>query len=200
MTEPSENPTPAAETQDLLAEYENVDTLISAAERVRDAGCSKWEACTPFLVHGLDKAMGHKHTKLPWLVMAGGTTGCLTGLLLCWWANATSFEGVPYALRGYEFATSGKPIFSLPANIPVIFELTILFSALTAFFALWAMNLLPRFHHPAFTSKRFTRVTDDRFFIYIDSSDEKFDATATAELLGEGSLGIEKLDVEEDES
>ena len=193
MNETKNNPTTAG----LLAEYESVDTLLAAAERVRDAGYRKWEACTPFLVHGLDKAMGHKHTRLPWFVMAGGTVGCLTGLFLCWWTNATSFSGLPYALRGYEFAVSGKPIFSLAANIPVIFELTVLFSAITAFVCLWVMNLLPRYHHPVFTSKRFARVTDDRFFIYIDASDENFDAAASAAVLEEGSAGLETLVDEE---
>ena len=195
MNETTDNPTPT--TTGLLAEYESVDTLLAAAERVRDAGYSKWESCTPFLVHGLDKAMGHKHTKLPWFVLAGGVTGCLTGLFLCWWTNATSFSGLPYALRGYDFPVSGKPVFSLAANIPVIFELTVLFSAITAFVSLWAMNLLPRFHHPVFTSARFARVTDDRFFIYIDATDEKFDAAMTASLLEEGSAGLETLVDEE---
>ncbi len=196
MTEETNNPTPN-QTAGLLAEYESVDTLLDAAERVRDAGYRKWEACTPFLVHGLDKAMGHKHTRLPWIVLAAGTTGCLTGLFLCWWTNATSFSGLPYALRGYDFPVSGKPVFSLAANIPVIFELTVLFSAIAAFISLWALNLLPRFHHPVFESKRFARVTDDRFFIYIDAADEKFDAASATSLLEPGSAGVETLTGEE---
>ena len=42
----------------LLAEYENPAQLYAACERVRDAGYTKWDACSPFAVHGLDKAMG----------------------------------------------------------------------------------------------------------------------------------------------
>lgn len=179
----------------LLGEYADVTSLKKAAERVRDAGYSRWEAYTPFPVHGLDQAMGQKPTVLPWLVLVGGITGCLAGLFLVWYTNATSIEGVPHGLRGYEFIISGKPIFSLPANIPPIFELTILFSALTAVFGMLVLNLLPRFHHPVFQSDRFARATQDRFFIGIEANDEQFDRDRTQQLLREtGATAIEELE------
>ncbi len=55
-------------------------------------------------------------TQLPWLVLGGGLAGAVGGILLQWWTNAVD----------YPFLISGKPLFSLPANIPVAFELTIL--------------------------------------------------------------------------
>ena len=78
---------------------------------------------------------------------------------------------------------SGKPYWSLPANIPIIFELTVLVSALTTFFCVWGLSGLPRFHYPPFQSARFRRSTDDRFFIVIEAKDPKFHAERTAELL-----------------
>lgn len=182
-------------TWGLLAEYADVGALLKAAARIRDAGFSRWECYTPFPVHGLDKAMGAKHTRLPWLVLLCGILGCLSGLLLSWYTNATSYDGVPYALRGYEFVISGKPFWSLPANIPPIFELTILFSAFGAFFGMLAFNGLPRFYHPTARSRRFGRVTSDRFFIAIEAADPKFDRTATANLLRDtGSDHVEALE------
>ena len=74
-------------------------------------------------------------------------------------------------------------MWSLPANIPVIFECTVLFSAVTAVFAMFALNRLPMLYNPLFKSKRFKRVTNDKFFIWIDASDKKFDDKATAEFL-----------------
>ena len=41
---------------------------------------------------------------------------------------------------GYEFKISGKPYFSLPANIPVTFEVIVLSSAFAAFLGMWALN------------------------------------------------------------
>jgi hypothetical protein len=77
-------------------------------------------------------------------------------------------------VTGYPFLISGKPLMSLPAFIPVIFEVTILFAALTAVFGMFIMNSLPRLHHPLFQSDRFRRVTNDRFFVVIEARDPKF--------------------------
>lgn len=191
---------PGQETEEpqlygLLSEYRDVTSLKRAAERVRDAGYTRWEAYTPFPVHGLDQAMGHKPTVLPWLVLVAGFTGCLSGLFLVWYTNATNIADMPHGLRGYPFIISGKPIFSLPANIPPIFELTILFSAITAVVGMLVLNLLPRFHHPVFGSERFTRATQDRFFIGIEAADDKFDRERTEQLLRDTSpLSIEELE------
>jgi hypothetical protein len=157
----------------LLAEFDSVDALISAARRVRDAGYLRWDAHTPFPVHGLDDAMGIRPTKLPWIVLIGGLTGAAGSLLLQWWTNAVD----------YPFVTSGKPAFSLPANIPVMFEMTILLSAFGAFFGMLVMNRLPELYHPLDTSERFRRVTADRFFIWIEAEDPRFDARRTRALL-----------------
>ena len=187
---------PEMRTYGLLAEFEDVDGVAAAASRVRDAGFKRWEVYTPYPVHGLDEAMGHRPTILPWIVLAGGLTGLLGGLLLMWWTNATSFD-VPYGLRGFDFIISGKPFFSLPANIPPIFETTILLSAFAAFFGMLIMNLLPRFHHPVLRSERFARATQDRFFIGIEATDPAFGHEETAGLLRDaGAVHVEELEEE----
>ena len=104
----------------LVAEFDNVDDLLEACEQIRDQGYTRWDSHTPFPVHGVDQAMGIRSTVLPWIVLVAGVIGLLTGLLMQWWTNAID----------YPLVISGKPFFSLPANIPVIFELTVLFSAL----------------------------------------------------------------------
>ena len=67
----------------------------------------------------MERAMGIRPTLLPWLVLAAGIAGAAVALLLQWWTNAVD----------YPLVISGKPLFSLPANIPVTFELIVLFSA-----------------------------------------------------------------------
>lgn len=156
----------------LLAEFDNVDALMDACTKVRDGGYKKWDAHTPFPVHGLDGAMGIKPTKFPWIVLAMGITGLISGLALQWYTNA--FD--------YPFRISGKPTFSLPANIPVIFELTVLFTALTCFFGCLGLNKLPELFNPIFKSERFRRVTDDRFFVYVERKDPAFNETALTSL------------------
>ena len=114
----------------VMAEFDDVTTLCNAADKVRDAGYTKWDCHTPFPVHGLDDLMGIKFTKLPWVVLIMGLTGCSLAVLMQWWMNAVD----------YPYDISGKPQWSLPANIPVIFEMTVLFSAFTAFFGMWIAN------------------------------------------------------------
>jgi hypothetical protein len=79
----------------------------------------------------------------------------------------------------------GKPVtfFTVPAFFPIMFELTILFSAFTAFFGVFIMNRLPRLHHPLFDYEPFQRVTDDAFFLVIESFDSSFRETETPKFL-----------------
>ena len=159
----------------LLAEFDSPAAIYEAAKRVRAAGYRFWDCCTPFPVHGLDRVMGVKMTILPLLVFGAGATGCFLGVVLQWYTNAIDLPAwfiVP--VRGYAFLISGKPFWSLPANIPVIFELTVLLSAGAAVVLMLLLNGLPRLYHPLFKSKRFLRVTDDRFFVVIEARDPKF--------------------------
>ena len=168
----------------LLIEFEDADALVRGCEKVRDAGWRRWDAYTPFPIHGMDRAMGIRGTRLPWIVLCGGLTGLGLALLMQWWMNAVD----------YPFLISGKPLFGLPAAIPVTFELTVLFSALTTFFGMWGLNGMPRLHHPLFTSERFLRVTADRFFIAIEASDPKFDTRSARELADSlGGTAVEEV-------
>ena len=156
-----------------LAEFTEPGDLLEAAAKVRDAGFEHWDCHTPFPLHGLDDAMGVKGTKLPLLVLGGGLTGLTLAALMQWWMNAVD----------YPFWISGKPFFGVPAAVPVMFELTVLFSALTTFFGMWILNGLPRHHHPLFNSARFKRATADRFFISIEARDRRFHPEKMREFL-----------------
>jgi len=170
-----------------LVEFKDVESLLSAAEKIRDAGYTRWDAHTPFPVHGLNDAMGLRATRLPWIVFLAGLAGAGTGLGLQWFTNA--FD--------YPFLISGKPLFSLPANIPVVFELTILFAAVAAFVGMLALNGLPRPYHALFGSRRFRRVTADRFFISVEAADPRFDEERTWSLLESlGGEGLERIEEE----
>jgi hypothetical protein len=156
----------------LLIKFTDVDSVLSAAAKVRDAGYTKWDVHTPFPVHGMDKAMGIKPTILPWIVLCGGLSGGTLAMTFQWWVNNVDYPQI----------ISGKPFWGIPANIPIGFELTILFSVFASFFGVWTLCKLPRFHHPVFNSNAFARATDDSFFIAIEAQDPKFDYQKTTEL------------------
>ena len=157
----------------ILAEFATPADLYHACERVRDAGFTRWDAHTPFPVHGLDGAMGLRRSKLPWIVLGMGLTGAALGFFLQWWVHSVA----------YPLVISGKPYNSWPAFIPITFELAVLFAALGAVLGMLGLNRLPMHYHPLFQSKVFERVTDDAFFVSIESWDPRFDPSGTATLL-----------------
>lgn len=157
----------------LVAEFDDVTSIKEAARRVRDAGYTRFDVHSPFPIHGIDRAMGIRATRLPWIVLASALTGLACALLLQWWTNGVD----------YPFRISGKPLFGLPAAIPITFEVTVLFSAFAAFFGMLVLNGLPQHHHSIFEHVRFARASDDGFFLAIEASDPRFDAVATRALL-----------------
>ena len=157
-----------------MAEYQDEHSLLAAARKVRDSGYTKTDAFTPFPVHGIDEALGIKPTVLPFIVLCAGFTGLGIALLMQWWMNGVD----------YKYIISGKPFGITPASIPVAFELTVLFSAFTTFFAMIALNKLPKFSNPIFTNPRFDRATNDRFFLYVEATDKYYNRDSVKELLG----------------
>lgn len=157
----------------LVAEFDTPAEIVAAAKALADAGYRRFDAHTPFPVHGLDKAMRIPHSKLGWIVLAHGLVGAIGGFALQTWSSTVA----------YPMVIGGKPYFSFQAFVPVTFALTILFSAFGAVFGMLFLNGLPRWHHATLTHPDFLRATDDRFFISIESTDPKFDATKTRELL-----------------
>ena len=167
----------------LGAEFKSAGALLAAAEKVRDQGFSHWDVHTPFPIHGMDAAMGLGKSKLSAVVFIGGLIGLLTGVTL---VSVPSFVLYPMIVHGkpYDWATA-------PAFFPIIFELTVLFSAFTAVGCMFIFNNLFRFHHPVFNWDRFTRFTDDGFMMIIEARDAKFSETRTRALLEE--LGGEQV-------
>ena len=159
----------------IIAEFELPAAAMHAAEKVREAGFTRWDVYTPYPVHGMDKAMGLGKSWLSAPVFIGGCTGLLTAVLL---TCIPSFGIYPVIVHGkpYDWRT-------LPAFFPIMFELTVLLSAFTTVFAILVMNQLPKWYHPVFNWERFTRVTDDGYFIVIEARDPKFSESKTRELL-----------------
>ena len=168
----------------VLAEFDSPGALIEGAKYIRDAGFTKWDCHSPFPVHGIDPAMGIKPTILPVLVFGGGCAGLVAALGMQTWMNGIS----------YPFVVAGKPLFSLPMQIPIGFELTVLLAGITCFMGMWALNKLPQVWHPLFKSDRFLRASSDGFFVSIDASDKIYQRAETERLLKEaGATYIEEV-------
>ena len=175
----------AAKTYGLMAEFVNTSSVIHAAEKVRDAGFRKWDVFTPFPIHGMDKAMGLKNSKVGWFAFLGGVTGYTSGMLMIWWMNAVD----------YPIVVGGKPMFSPYGAFPPSYELTILLGAFGAIGGMLFLNRLPRLHHPLLKNKRFGGATHDKFYIVIETADPKYSEVETRKLLeAAGSKHIEMVE------
>jgi Protein of unknown function (DUF3341) len=175
----------------VLAEFESAHDVLHAAEKVRDAGYSHWDAHTPFPVHGMDRAMGLGDSKVGWIVITMALTGLGTAFVMMHWMN-----GVDYPLVVGD-KPGGAPG-TLPSMVPIMFELTVLLSAFGAVLGMFHLNRLPRHHHALFESERFRLASDDRFFISIEADDPKFDIDRTRALLvGAHATHVEVIEDEE---
>ena len=169
----------------LLAEFPNPGALYDAVKDLRERGYTRLDTFSPFPIHGMDRAMGLPVSKLGYLVFIGGITGAFLGWLLQYWTSE-----VDYAIN-----ISNKPLFAFESSVPIIFELTILFSALTAIGAMLALNGLPRPYDPLFHSDRFSRASDDAFFLHVARADGTFDqGRTTDDLLALGATAVEFVD------
>lgn len=166
---------PASPVYGVAAEFDSAAELYHAAENLRDAGYRKFDVFSPFPIHGMDDAMGLKRSILGKLIFCGGLTGFLT---------AVGLTFIPSSFI-YPLIVMGKPtnLFTVPAFFPIMFELTILFSAFTAVFGMFILNGLPRLNHPMFNWEYFKKVSDDKFFCVIESKDVKFTEREAREFL-----------------
>jgi hypothetical protein len=185
MTAKAAVSTPApAKSFGIVGVFDTPAQIYQACEAFRDAGFTHFDAHTPFPVHGLERAMGLRPSKMSWIFLAGGITGLLSMIALAFYTQHYD----------YPQNISGKNSFSWQAFVPLFFEFTVLFSALFGFFGLWVSNKLPMFYHPVMKHPNFPRATDDKFLLAIEARDPKFEPGATRALLEKcGALDIHEV-------
>lgn len=167
----------------LVAEFDTPAAAMHAAEQVRDAGYRRWDVFTPYPIHGMDRAMGIKNSKVGWFSFTGGVIGYTSGMVMIWWMNAVD----------YPIIIGGKPMFSPFGAFPPSYELTILLGSFGALFGMLFLNRLPRLHHPLLKHRRFALATHDKFFIAIETADPKYNETEIRKLLT--AAGSKQIDM-----
>jgi hypothetical protein len=173
----------------MVAEYENASCVFHAAEQVRDAGYKRWDVHAPFPIHGIEHAMGHRKTILPYIVFAVGIGGAFLGWAMQYWMTAVDYTG---------FTVQGKPYGAWEPFTMIIFELGVLHAAFAALIGMLMLNGLPRWNHPLFSSERFLETSQGKFMIVIEANDPAFDPDGTKALLqGTGGRQIALIEDED---
>lgn len=137
-------------------EYQFIETI----KELKKMGFQKLEAISPFPLHEIDEAMEIKRSFIPWVTFIFGSLGCILGVWLTWWTSAVD----------WPLNIGGKPMWSLPAFIPIIFELTILFAALSSVGALFFICGIPHSNPPIIDPD----LTSHKFAIFVEENDQMY--------------------------
>lgn len=162
-----------------VAYFTTSAAVLAGAKAATAKGYRSVETYTPFPIHGMDEALGLKPSIVPWATFIGGLTGFSLATHLQIWTSA--FD--------WPINVGGKPMISLPAFLPIMFELTVLLAGLSTAFFMFALNGLPNFKKSPFDP----RITDDLFALYIPFADQKASASEVESFLG--TLHAEKISV-----
>lgn len=152
-------------------------TVVNAAQKVREAGFTKFDAISPYPIHGMEEACGIKRSTIPYVAFAAGCVGLLAGLGLVYYTSVID----------WPINVGGKPMFSLPAFVPILFELTVLFAALSSVATLFVFCGMPKVDPPVIDKD----LTCHKFAIFIPENDIGYNADRVEKLLKD--LGADEI-------
>ena len=153
------------------------DHVVKAAQKVRESGFTKFDAISPYPIHGMEEACGIKRSGIPYVTFAASIVGLLAGLSMTYYMSVAD----------WPINIGGKPMFSLPAFIPIIFELTILFAALCSVVSLFVVCKMPRIDPPTIDKD----LTSHKFAIFIPENDVGYNQERIERLFKE--LGADEV-------
>ncbi len=146
--------------------FDSPDAIINAAEETANAGYKNIDVHSSYPIHGMNSAMKLKPSKLGYITLVFGLSGAAFALLFMYWVNV--FE--------YPLVIGGKPLFQLPAFIPVTFEVTVLSAAIfTVVGMLFVLFKFPNNSHPLHDTLYMKKVSSDHYGLTIQAIDPLFD-------------------------
>ena len=154
----------------LVGVFEREEDILQATDASRTSGLTILDVYTPYAVHGLDAAMALQPSRLPWVCFLLGLIGAVAKVWFEYWTTASS----------WPINVGGKPWNSLPAFVPVTFEVMVLFAGVSTVIAfLFVAKLFP-WRRPVLVHPR---VTNDRFVLLLEQTDAAFDVARVRRLL-----------------
>jgi hypothetical protein len=141
----------------VLAEFASAHDLVEATTQVRLKGYTNLDTYSPYPLHGGSEALGLTRSKVPLIALCGALTGLTAAFGMQWFMNAAD----------YPINVGGRPLLSLPAYFPIMFELTVLLSAFGIFFGLLGLSRLPQPYHPVFENDAFRSASTHGFWLSV---------------------------------
>ncbi|MBF5042282.1 DUF3341 domain-containing protein [Aggregicoccus sp. 17bor-14] len=141
----------------VLAEFPTPTALVEATNTVRLKGYTNLDTYSPYPLHGGSEALGLPRSKVPLIALTGAMTGLITAFAMQTYMN--TFD--------YPINVGGRPLFSLPSWFPIMFELTVLISALSIVFGLFGLSRLPQPYHPVFENEAFRSASTHGYWLSV---------------------------------
>jgi hypothetical protein len=168
----------------LIGIFDTEDDIIDVTDAARRRGLKIVDVFAPYAVHGLDRAMGLQRSKLPWVCFLLGLFGATFKVWFEYWTTA----------QDWPINVGGKPWNSLPAFVPITFEVMVLFAGLSTVLAFFGMSRLWPGRKAAVIDPR---ITNDRFALVLEENDAAFDVPAVERfLLQHNALRVEEREQE----
>lgn len=159
----------------ITALFDSPEEIVHAAQEASKAGYTRFDVNTPYPVHGMDKAMRLKPSRIGVFALVFGLLGVFSAVGFMTWVT----------LVNYPLVIGGKPFWSWPAFVPIAFEVTvILASVLTVVTMIVLYFRFPNNAHPLHDTPYMKRVSSDKFGINIQADDPKFDEKEIRAFLG----------------
>ena len=138
--------------------YDDEEDLLRAVKLAKTDHLDIYDVFSPFPVHGLDPLLGLEESRLHQAGFIYGALGTMTAFLGMSWIFTKDWPNI----------FGGKPYWSVPAFIPITFELTVLFAAIGMTVTFYVINGLG----PGVVNKHLDdRITDDKFCIAFDKAE-----------------------------
>lgn len=157
----------------VAAEFDTEEALLAALQALQDRGLERLEAFSPTPVWGAAETLQLRTQPIYPFALLGAALGAAVMFGMCSYATMVS----------YRFNIGGRPFFSWPAYIVPSVSFAALVGALAVVAAMLAFSRLPRLNHPAFNIPNFTRVTEQGFFVAVESRSDDFDLTVAERVL-----------------
>lgn len=150
----------------ILAIFDCEEKLLKGAFKASDKNIDMYDVYTPFPVHGLDDAMGIKRSILPYITFLAGAAGLALAMGFQIWTSAIAWPTI----------IGGKPFASIPAFIPITFEITVLLAAHTTVISFLVLNKLFPGRRPLILHEE---QTCNKFVMAIEKDKADFEQVST---------------------
>ncbi|HEV2669672.1 MAG TPA: DUF3341 domain-containing protein [Gemmatimonadales bacterium] len=147
-------------TPGVLGVFAHLDATLEAIKKLRAAGHSDFTVYSPIPRHEIEGALGQAVSPVRIFTLIGGIAGCGVGAWLTLWMSGD-----------WPIVVGGKPVLSIPPYVVIMFEMTILFGALSTILGILLNSM--------FAARRLgtiqydPRFTNDKFGVFVPTGSDK---------------------------